>query len=147
MSPVHRPLASKTIIAWQLRQRPELVERAVFPSHYFDLSAAAPPAGGWREDTGIANAKEWGISLPKDGEEPVNESGINEDGSTWFKETGEDLGENGYTCKWTLMGGRSEDGLSEWKETVSRRCREDISHFRAVSVTQRCCVPWPTTAP
>ena len=66
-------------------------------------------------DTGIANEKDWGISLLS---ENVNESGTNEDGSTWFRESGKDLGENGYRCRWTRMGGKSHDGSSEWKETV-----------------------------
>lgn len=66
-------------------------------------------------DTGIANEKDWGISLLN---ENVNESGTNEDGSTWYRESGEDLGENGYRCRWTRMGGQSNDGTSEWKETV-----------------------------
>lgn len=48
----------------------------------------------------------------------MNESGINEDGSTWFRESGQDLGENGYRCRWTRMGGRSHDASSEWAETV-----------------------------
>ncbi|EOY15224.1 Uncharacterized protein TCM_034366 isoform 2 [Theobroma cacao] len=65
-------------------------------------------------DTGIANEKDWGISLLS---ENVNESGTNEDGSTWYRESGEDLGENGYRCRWTRMGGQSHDGSSEWKET------------------------------
>jgi hypothetical protein len=47
------------------------------------------------------------------------ETGINEDGSTWWKESGEDLGENGFRSRWTVMGGRNKDGTSEWKETVS----------------------------
>ncbi|CAK9178341.1 unnamed protein product [Ilex paraguariensis] len=67
-----------------------------------------------RRDTGIANEKDWGISLLN---ENVNESGTNEDGSTWYRESGEDLGENGYRCRWTRMGGQSHDGTSEWKET------------------------------
>eukprot|EP00250_Pteridium_aquilinum_P012518 c20771_g3_i1 orf=1-1365(-) len=66
-----------------------------------------------KRDTGIASEKEWGISLMN---EQVNESGANEDGSTWYQESGEDLGENGYRCRWTVMGGRSADGSSEWKE-------------------------------
>ncbi|XP_028784708.1 uncharacterized protein LOC114740672 isoform X2 [Neltuma alba] len=67
-----------------------------------------------KRDTGIANEKDWGISLLN---ENINESGINEDGSTWFRESGEELGENGYRCRWTRMGGQSFDGSSEWKET------------------------------
>ncbi|KAK6256970.1 hypothetical protein QUC31_000429 [Theobroma cacao] len=67
-----------------------------------------------KRDTGIANEKDWGISLLS---ENVNESGTNEDGSTWYRESGEDLGENGYRCRWTRMGGQSHDGSSEWKET------------------------------
>lgn len=66
-------------------------------------------------DTGIANEKDWGISLLN---ENVNESGTNEDGSAWYRESGEELGENGYKCRWTRMGGQSHDGSSEWKETV-----------------------------
>lgn len=65
-------------------------------------------------DTGIANEKDWGISL----NEHVNESGVNVDGSTWYRESGEDLGENGLRSRWTKMGGQSHDGSSEWKETV-----------------------------
>ncbi|KAF7829493.1 inactive purple acid phosphatase-like protein [Senna tora] len=67
-----------------------------------------------KRDTGIANEKDWGISLLN---ENVNESGTNEDGSTWYRESGEELGKNGYRCRWTRMGGRSHDGSSEWKET------------------------------
>lgn len=66
-----------------------------------------------KRDTGIASEKEWGIKLKN---EKVNESGINEDGSTWYQESGEDLGENGYRCRWTVMGGSSAEGSSEWKE-------------------------------
>lgn len=65
-------------------------------------------------DTGIANEKDWGISL----NEHVNEVGTNEDGSTWYRESGEDIGDNGYRCRWARMGGQSHDGSSEWKETV-----------------------------
>ncbi|GAQ80062.1 hypothetical protein KFL_000450180 [Klebsormidium nitens] len=68
-----------------------------------------------QRDTGIASEQEWSIDL-------VNvkwgrETGINEDGSTWWKESGEDLGENGFRSRWTVMGGRNKDGTSEWKET------------------------------
>ncbi|KAJ0086053.1 hypothetical protein Patl1_09419 [Pistacia atlantica] len=62
----------------------------------------------------LPNEKDWGISLLN---ENVNESGTNEDGSTWYRESGEDLGENGYRCRWTRMGGQSHDSSSEWKET------------------------------
>ncbi|GER39998.1 sodium-coupled neutral amino acid transporter 4 [Striga asiatica] len=70
-------------------------------------SRDSPP----QRDTGIANEKDWGISLLN---EHVNESGTNEDGSTWYRESGEDLGDNGYRCRWTRMGGQSS--TSEWKE-------------------------------
>ncbi|KAJ7957957.1 Inactive purple acid phosphatase-like protein [Quillaja saponaria] len=66
-------------------------------------------------DTGIANEKDWGIDLLN---ENVNVSGTNEDGSTWYRESGEEMGENGNRCRWTRMGGQSHDGSSEWKETV-----------------------------
>ncbi|EEF52843.1 conserved hypothetical protein [Ricinus communis] len=67
-----------------------------------------------KRDTGIANEKDWGINLLN---EHVDESGTNEDGSTWYRESGEDLGDNGFRCRWTRMGGRSHDATSEWKET------------------------------
>ncbi|KAK9129275.1 hypothetical protein Sjap_009762 [Stephania japonica] len=73
-------------------------------------SRDSPP----KRDTGIANEKDWGINLLS---ESINESGTNEDGSTWFRESGEELGENGYRCRWTRMGGQSSDASSEWKET------------------------------
>jgi hypothetical protein len=56
-----------------------------------------------------------GINLLK---ENVSETGTNEDGSTWFRESGEDLGANGYRCRWTKMGGRSHDDSTQWEETV-----------------------------
>lgn len=68
-----------------------------------------------KRDTGIANEKEWGIDMLN---ENVNESGTNEDGSTWYRKSGENIGENGYRCRWTKMGGQSHDGVSEWKEMV-----------------------------
>ncbi|KAG6435825.1 hypothetical protein SASPL_100703 [Salvia splendens] len=67
-----------------------------------------------KRDTGIANEKDWGINLLNDS---ANESGTNEDGSTWYRESGEDLGDNGYRCRWSRMGGQSADTTSEWKET------------------------------
>ncbi|KAJ6811632.1 uncharacterized protein M6B38_154030 [Iris pallida] len=67
-----------------------------------------------KRDTGIASEKEWGINLL---DENVKESGTNEDGSTWYRESGEDLGDNGYRCRWARMGGQSNDGSSKWKET------------------------------
>jgi hypothetical protein len=67
-----------------------------------------------KRDTGIANEKDWGIDLLN---ENVNEAGTNEDGSSWFRESGHDLGDNGYRCRWSRMGGRSHDGSSEWTET------------------------------
>ncbi|KAL8514957.1 hypothetical protein ACS0TY_013877 [Phlomoides rotata] len=73
-------------------------------------SRDSPP----KRDTGIANEKDWGISLLS---ENVSESGTNEDGSTWWRESGEDLGDNGYRCRWSRMGGQSADSTSEWKET------------------------------
>ncbi|KAL3321772.1 hypothetical protein AABB24_039405 [Solanum stoloniferum] len=66
-----------------------------------------------KRDTGIANEKEWGIDMLN---ENVNESGTNEDGSTWYRKSGENSGENGYRCRWTKMGGKSHNGASEWKE-------------------------------
>ncbi|XP_010918224.1 protein EARLY STARVATION 1, chloroplastic [Elaeis guineensis] len=67
-----------------------------------------------KRDTGIASEKEWGINLL---DEKVDESGTNEDGSTWYQESGADLGDNGYRHRWARMGGQSCDGSSEWKET------------------------------
>lgn len=68
-----------------------------------------------KRDTGIASEKDWGINLKN---EKTSESGVNEDGSTWYRESGEDLGDNGYRCRWTVMGGKNADGTSEWKEAV-----------------------------
>lgn len=87
-----------------LRRRPRCTERNSGPQ-----SRDTPP----KRDTGIANEKDWGISLLN---EHVNESGTNEDGSTWYRESGEELGETGYRCRWTRMGGASFDSSSEWKE-------------------------------
>ncbi|KAM0949750.1 hypothetical protein DsansV1_C05g0056071 [Dioscorea sansibarensis] len=80
------------------------------PRNYSPQSRDTPP----KRDTGIASEKDWGINLL---DEHVNEVGTNEDGSTWYRESGEDLGDNGYRCRWARMGGRSADGSSEWKET------------------------------
>ena len=45
-------------------------------------------------------------------------SGTNADGSTWWRKSGVDTGEDGYVCRWTVMGGSCEDGLSwEYKQT------------------------------
>lgn len=66
-------------------------------------------------DTGIASEQEWGINLK---DEKTSESGVNAEGGSWYRESGEDLGENGYRCRWTVMGGRNADGSSEWKEAV-----------------------------
>ncbi|CAI5519352.1 unnamed protein product, partial [Closterium sp. Naga37s-1] len=92
----------------------------------FPLSPLSPPClsllfrhgrserGGVEQDTGIASEEEWNISLQN---APLNESGLNEDGSSWYRESGEDVGENGYRCRWSIMGGRSSDGSVQWKET------------------------------
>ncbi|KAF8377720.1 hypothetical protein HHK36_031104 [Tetracentron sinense] len=80
------------------------------PRNFAPQSRDTPP----KRDTGIANEKDWGINLLNDN---INESGTNDDGSTWYRESGEDLGENGYRCHWARMGGQSYDGSSEWKET------------------------------
>ncbi|MFS8006396.1 hypothetical protein Hanom_Chr14g01248681 [Helianthus anomalus] len=93
----------------QLASRQEKYFPRCTPSNPGPQSRDTPP----KRDTGIASAKDWGINLLT---EHVNESGINEDGSTWYRESGEDLGENGYRCRWTKMGGQSSDGSSKWKE-------------------------------
>ncbi|KMZ70237.1 hypothetical protein ZOSMA_1G02130 [Zostera marina] len=89
-------------------------KQADFPSRCSAIGTAPqsrdmPP----KRDTGIASEKDWGIDLLN---EHVNESGINEDGSTWYQESGTDLGENGYRCRWARMGGESYDGTTKWKE-------------------------------
>ncbi|XP_057531628.1 protein EARLY STARVATION 1, chloroplastic [Amaranthus tricolor] len=96
------PFASPSV---RYRSKPRCTPRNSGPQ-----SRDTPP----KRDTGIANEKDWGINLLN---ENVNEAGINEDGSSWYREGGEELGENGYRCRWTRMGGQSEDGSSEWKET------------------------------
>ncbi|XP_077220605.1 protein EARLY STARVATION 1, chloroplastic-like isoform X2 [Tasmannia lanceolata] len=80
------------------------------PRYSAPQSRDTPP----KRDTGIASEKDWGINWLN---EMVNESGANEDGSTWHRESGEDLGDNGYRCRWARMGGQCHDGSSEWKET------------------------------
>jgi hypothetical protein len=84
--------------------------------------------GACLTDTGIASEKEWGINLL---DEAVKESGTNEDGSTWYRESGDDLGENGYRCRWARMGGQTQDGSTEWKETVCslRSTYSKISYY------------------
>ncbi|MQM08843.1 hypothetical protein Taro_041701, partial [Colocasia esculenta] len=74
---------------------------------------SAPQSRDTPPKRGIANEKDWGIDLLN---ESINESGTNEDGSTWYRESGVDLGDNGYRCRWARMGGQSYDGSSEWKE-------------------------------
>ncbi|GKV51756.1 hypothetical protein SLEP1_g58381, partial [Rubroshorea leprosula] len=78
------------------------------------LPTALSPVTLRQKETLVLQMRDWGISLLN---ENVNESGTNEDGSTWYRESGEDLGENGYRCRGTRMGGQSKDGSSEWKET------------------------------
>ncbi|XP_057435143.1 protein EARLY STARVATION 1, chloroplastic [Lotus japonicus] len=104
-SPAAMPFASPPSFLKQEKFYPRCTPRNSGPQ-----SRDTPP----KRDTGIANEKDWGISLLN---ENVNESGTNEDGSTWYRENGEELGENGYRCRWTRMGGQSHDGSSEWKET------------------------------
>ncbi|XP_050366652.1 uncharacterized protein LOC126785105 [Argentina anserina] len=86
------------------RRRPRCTPGTTGPQ-----SRDTPP----KRDTGIANEKDWGISLLN---EHVKESGTNEDGSTWYRESGEELGDTGYRCRWTRMGGASQDNTSEWRE-------------------------------
>ncbi|KAL3372329.1 hypothetical protein AABB24_008738 [Solanum stoloniferum] len=93
--------------------KPEKFFSRCTPRNSGPKSRDSPP----KRDTGIANEKDWGISMLNDS---VNETGVNEDGSTWYRESGEDLGDNGYRCRWTRMGGQSSDGTLEWKETVLR---------------------------
>ncbi|KNA19776.1 hypothetical protein SOVF_058410 isoform B [Spinacia oleracea] len=96
------PFASPPV---RFRSKPRCSPRTSGPQ-----SRDTPP----KRDTGIANEKDWGIDLVN---ENINEAGVSEDGSIWHRESGEELGENGYRCRWTRMGGQSQDGSSEWKET------------------------------
>ncbi|KAH7388179.1 hypothetical protein KP509_16G062200 [Ceratopteris richardii] len=41
--------------------------------------------------------------------------GVNQDGSRWWKETGEELRSSGVTCLWTVIRGINVDG-TEWEE-------------------------------
>ncbi|CAM6100900.1 unnamed protein product [Calypogeia fissa] len=43
-------------------------------------------------------------------------SGVHEDGSRWWQETGVEERENGVLCKWTLIRGVSGDEGTEWQE-------------------------------
>ncbi|XP_071732016.1 protein EARLY STARVATION 1, chloroplastic-like isoform X2 [Rutidosis leptorrhynchoides] len=103
------PFASSSQSLKKPSSRQEKLSPRCTPRNPGLQSRDTPP----KRDTGIANEKEWGISL----NEHVNESGVNEDGSTWYRESGEDFGENGFRCRWAKMGGQSDDGSSEWKET------------------------------
>ncbi|PKA53992.1 hypothetical protein AXF42_Ash016157 [Apostasia shenzhenica] len=94
----------------RLSKQKDFYPRCSSPRNSVPQSRCTPP----KRDTGIASEKEWGINLL---DEHVNESGINKDGSTWHRESGEERGENGYKCRWTKMGGRSQDGSTEWTET------------------------------
>ncbi|KVI07726.1 hypothetical protein Ccrd_013913 [Cynara cardunculus var. scolymus] len=107
----------------QLASRLEKFFPHCIPRNDGPQSRDTPP----KRDTGIANEKDWGINLLT---EHVNESGINEDGSTWYKESGEDLGENGYKCRWARMGGQNSDGSSKWKEVVLRNLEEILKVIR-----------------
>lgn len=42
-------------------------------------------------------------------------SGVNPDGSRWWKETGVERRPDGVICKWTLMRGVSADQAVEWQ--------------------------------
>jgi hypothetical protein len=43
-------------------------------------------------------------------------SGVNEDGSRWWRETGVECRDNGVICKWTTVRGVSADEGTEWQE-------------------------------
>ncbi|XP_040374541.1 uncharacterized protein LOC121052759 [Rosa chinensis] len=79
------------------------------PGNTGPQSRDTPP----KRDTGIASEKEWGISLLN---EHVKESNTKEDGSTWYRESGEKLGNTEYRFRWTRMGGASHDSSSEWSQ-------------------------------
>ncbi|PIA46887.1 hypothetical protein AQUCO_01500435v1 [Aquilegia coerulea] len=80
--------------------KPEKFYPRCTPRNSGPQSRDTPP----KRDTGIANEKDWGINMSNG---YSDESGTNEDGSTWYRESGEDHGENGYRCRWTRMGGQS----------------------------------------
>lgn len=50
------------------------------------------------------------------GQDASDTSGVHEDGSRWWKETGVENRANGVTCTWTVMRGVSADGSVEWEE-------------------------------
>jgi hypothetical protein len=50
-------------------------------------------------------------------------SGVNGDGSSWWKETGKDLRKDGVTCSWTVIRGVNADG-TEWEEKFWEACDE-----------------------
>eukprot|EP00899_Mesostigma_viride_P008111 jgi/Mesvir1/17300/Mv07699-RA.1 len=74
----------------------------------FNAPRDKPP----KRETGIAREVDMGIDLSRG-----SDCGTTEDGSTWWRESGEELGENGYRSRWAIMSGRSLDGSNEWKET------------------------------
>lgn len=96
----HSPISSWKHSRWRSSWREQVV--LCFNAHF------RPPEPG----VGIAGEQEWGIDLRSD-----SAKGINEDGSTWWRKSGEDLGDDGYRCRWTVMGGKSGDNRAEWTET------------------------------
>lgn len=61
-----------------------------------------------------ANAAEAADALGK--AEKVPSSGVNPDGSRWWRETGMEKRPDGVICRWTLKRGVSADQVTEWQE-------------------------------
>ncbi|XP_024526217.1 uncharacterized protein LOC9655368 [Selaginella moellendorffii] len=49
-------------------------------------------------------------------------TGVNPDGSRWWKETGEEDRGNGVVCSWSVTRGVSSEGVVEWEEKFWEAC-------------------------
>eukprot|EP00958_Prasinococcus_capsulatus_P002458 scaffold209_cov396-Prasinococcus_capsulatus_cf.AAC.19 len=73
-------------------------------------------------DQGIKPETEWNIVLDQQEAQLGTVSGKDEQGNTWWSETGIDRGDKGYRCRWTVMGGASSDDSASWRETWWEKC-------------------------
>ena len=58
-----------------------------------------------------------------------------------WRRSGEDRGEGGYRCRWTVMGGAARDGTWEYKETVRQKSRIKRRPVRELLIA---CIPYST---
>ncbi|KAH9289663.1 hypothetical protein KI387_033780 [Taxus chinensis] len=69
------------------------------------------------------HASEIASVLDQDHDKSKSEtSGVNPDGSRWWKETGVELRTNGVICNWTVTRGVNSNGETEWEEKFWEAC-------------------------